>query len=337
MVGTFDNAGVSACPRASSPTCGSSTSRTSMRWATGSRSEESPSGHAAAQHPVVQPLAACQDHPVSRRHPHPGADRQQLARRHLRRLAVVRRGWFPRRFLGDHRHPSRAVRRLRPADGLDDRRQHGRGLPAATAVPSAVLRAAEPRALPRCSRAAKAARAHPGYGHRVPGCRLGRAGQLANLDAVALRRQFRGQGSAVRPRYFVLRLGLPGLPAAARVRLHRGVLLSWCSAIAVHYLYGAIRLQTPGPKITLSARRHLTILSSSSSCSRRSRTGWTATGWCSRTAAGSPARPIPTSTRRCRPRRSCSGSRSSSPSRCSPACGSRARGCRRSASVCCSC
>ncbi len=30
--------------------------------------------------------------------------------------------------------------------------------------------------------------------------------------------------------------------------------------IAVHYLFGAIRLQTPGPKITLSARRHLTIL-----------------------------------------------------------------------------
>lgn len=31
-------------------------------------------------------------------------------------------------------------------------------------------------------------------------------------------------------------------------------------SIAVHYLYGAIRLQTPGPKITLSARRHITIL-----------------------------------------------------------------------------
>ena len=29
---------------------------------------------------------------------------------------------------------------------------------------------------------------------------------------------------------------------------------------AMHYLTGAIRLQTPGPKITLSARRHLTIL-----------------------------------------------------------------------------
>ncbi len=31
-------------------------------------------------------------------------------------------------------------------------------------------------------------------------------------------------------------------------------------SIGVHYLSGAIRLQTPGPKITLSARRHLTVL-----------------------------------------------------------------------------
>jgi uncharacterized membrane protein (UPF0182 family) len=31
-------------------------------------------------------------------------------------------------------------------------------------------------------------------------------------------------------------------------------------SVAVHYLFGAIRLQTPGPKITVAARRHLTIL-----------------------------------------------------------------------------
>jgi uncharacterized membrane protein (UPF0182 family) len=31
-------------------------------------------------------------------------------------------------------------------------------------------------------------------------------------------------------------------------------------SIGVHYLFGAIRLQTPGPKVTLAARRHLTIL-----------------------------------------------------------------------------
>jgi uncharacterized membrane protein (UPF0182 family) len=38
------------------------------------------------------------------------------------------------------------------------------------------------------------------------------------------------------------------------------IFFSLVFAIAVHYLYGAIRLQTPGPKITLSARRHITIL-----------------------------------------------------------------------------
>ncbi len=31
-------------------------------------------------------------------------------------------------------------------------------------------------------------------------------------------------------------------------------------SVAVHYLFGAIRLQTPGPKITVAARRHLTVL-----------------------------------------------------------------------------
>jgi uncharacterized protein len=38
------------------------------------------------------------------------------------------------------------------------------------------------------------------------------------------------------------------------------VLFSLVLSIGIHYLTGAIRLQTPGPKITLSARRHLTAL-----------------------------------------------------------------------------
>jgi hypothetical protein len=38
------------------------------------------------------------------------------------------------------------------------------------------------------------------------------------------------------------------------------VILSLVLAVVVHYLTGAIRLQTPGPKVTVSARRHLTIL-----------------------------------------------------------------------------
>src|SRR4051812_30101377 len=38
------------------------------------------------------------------------------------------------------------------------------------------------------------------------------------------------------------------------------ILFSLVLSIGIHYLTGAIRLQTPGPKITLSARRHLTAL-----------------------------------------------------------------------------
>ncbi len=39
-----------------------------------------------------------------------------------------------------------------------------------------------------------------------------------------------------------------------------GIIFSILLSAAVYYLYGALRLQTPGPKITLSARRHLTML-----------------------------------------------------------------------------
>jgi uncharacterized protein len=38
------------------------------------------------------------------------------------------------------------------------------------------------------------------------------------------------------------------------------ILFSILLSAAVHYLFGAIRVQTPGPKITMAARRHLTIL-----------------------------------------------------------------------------
>jgi uncharacterized membrane protein (UPF0182 family) len=38
------------------------------------------------------------------------------------------------------------------------------------------------------------------------------------------------------------------------------VLFALFCSLVVHYIFGAIRFQTPGPKITLAARRHLTIL-----------------------------------------------------------------------------
>ncbi|MBV9592625.1 MAG: UPF0182 family protein, partial [Actinobacteria bacterium] len=38
------------------------------------------------------------------------------------------------------------------------------------------------------------------------------------------------------------------------------VIFSIIASLVVHYLFGAIRLQTPGPKVTVAARRHLTVL-----------------------------------------------------------------------------
>jgi len=38
------------------------------------------------------------------------------------------------------------------------------------------------------------------------------------------------------------------------------VIFSLLLSLAVHYLYGAFRIATPGPKLTISARRHVTIL-----------------------------------------------------------------------------
>ncbi len=41
---------------------------------------------------------------------------------------------------------------------------------------------------------------------------------------------------------------------------YAAVIFSILLSAGVYYLYGALRLQTPGPKITISARRHLTVL-----------------------------------------------------------------------------
>ena len=42
--------------------------------------------------------------------------------------------------------------------------------------------------------------------------------------------------------------------------LYAATIFSLLLSAGVYYLYGALRLQTPGPKITISARRHLTVL-----------------------------------------------------------------------------
>ena len=38
------------------------------------------------------------------------------------------------------------------------------------------------------------------------------------------------------------------------------IIFAFLLSLVVHYIFGAVRLQTPGPKVTLAARRHLTVL-----------------------------------------------------------------------------
>ncbi|MHA3701908.1 UPF0182 family membrane protein [Jatrophihabitans sp. YIM 134969] len=38
------------------------------------------------------------------------------------------------------------------------------------------------------------------------------------------------------------------------------IIFAFLLSLVVHYIFGAVRLQTPGPKMTLAARRHLTVL-----------------------------------------------------------------------------
>ena len=42
--------------------------------------------------------------------------------------------------------------------------------------------------------------------------------------------------------------------------LYVAIILAILFSAGMYYLYGALRLQTPGPKVTISARRHLTVL-----------------------------------------------------------------------------
>ena len=143
----------------------------------------------------------------------------------------------------------------------DHRRQPDRRLPGAAAVPADVARAAEPAELRADGRAA--AQAHPRrrHGHRVARrgrVRAGRLGRRGSCGSTAARSA--SDGPAVPPRHLVLRVGLPGLPAPAQLRLHRGHLLAARCRSPSTTSPARSGCRRPGPKITLAARRHLTVL-----------------------------------------------------------------------------
>ena len=95
-------------------------------------------------------------------------------------------------------------------------------LPAAPAVPADVGRAAEPRALPRrCSSRASVLVLVAIAVIALLAAGLSAQGNWATWQLWLHGGSFGVTGSAVPPGHLVLRLGLPGLPAAARLRLHR--------------------------------------------------------------------------------------------------------------------
>ena len=143
-----------------------------------------------------------------------------------------------------------------------DRGQPAGGVPVPPAVPADVAGAAEPRALP-LRRWSRAASSSSSLVAGVLGVFTGITAQAqwADLAAVAQRhpvRQSRTRSSSID--IAVLRVHLP-VPAASCWACCSP---RWCcsllSALAVHYLFGGVRLQTPGEKVTPAARVHLSVL-----------------------------------------------------------------------------
>ena len=184
---------------------------------------------------------------------------------------------------------------------------------------------AEQQTLDRYRMAARAAHRHLDRGHRRPGRAVRRplrAGPLAAVDAVpqrASRSASRTRSSTSTSGFYVFEYPF------CRYLLGVGftaVVLSVIGALAVHYIFGGVRLQGVGDRMTTAARAHLTTLVAvfvlfkavAYLLDRRA-------CCCPTTRAPSCTAPAtPTSTRCCRPRRSWRTSRSSSRwrSSCSP-------------------
>ena len=87
--------------------------------------------------------------------------------------------------------------------------------------------------------------------------------------------------------------------------LFTAVVLSLLGALAVHYLFGGVRLQTPGEKVTPAARVHLSVLLGIFVLLKAVAYYLDRYGLLfNERRRAAPARRTPTSTRCCRPRRS---------------------------------
>ena len=134
------------------------------------------------------------------------------------------------------------------------------GLPVPAHVPADVAGAAEPRALPAVAGAAPHAGAHRGRRGPRPVRRLHRAGQLADLAA----RSATAPTSARKDPQFGLDLSFFVFDYPF-YRLVLGfafatVLLALIGSLLTHYVFGGLRLQTPGQKLTSAARVQISVL-----------------------------------------------------------------------------
>ena len=198
---------------------------------------------------------------VGRRRPDRAADPAGEVVRRLHQLPVVRRGRSPQRLQHDALDRSTLFFIFGVLMALIIGAQHGGRLPAAAAVPADVARAAEPAELRADGRAAAQADPRP----RSWCIALLAAGASAQGDWQTWQLWLNGgsfgvEGPAVPPRHLASTPGTTRSTGCCSASASPRDLLAAARRSAIHYLSGAIRLQTPGPKITIAARRHLTVL-----------------------------------------------------------------------------
>ncbi len=181
--------------------------------------------------------------------------------RRVDRLAVVRRGQLHQVFSGVLVTRLMLFAIVGVGDGADRRRQPLPGLPAAPAAAPALGRAGHAGALPdapdrpRIGTWITAAR-RPDRPLRRPV----RAGPLAAVDAVpptAARSASRTRSSAWTSASTSSSTRSGGTCSGVGFT---AVVLSVLGALAVHYLFGGVRLQGVGDRMTNAARAHLTTL-----------------------------------------------------------------------------
>ncbi len=135
------------------------------------------------------------------------------------------------------------------------------GLPAPAGVPRACRRSSRPRALPRrrSSPYRRVVIGRLGVALRPVRRRVGRAA-VAHLLLCRQRRPFGSKDPQFGMDVGFYVFELPFWHYLVGFGFAIVLALAWSPRLVVHYLYGGIRLQTPGERLTPAARAHLSVL-----------------------------------------------------------------------------